>query len=117
MSDRNLERAASGSFDAQAIRPTDIKLRRNEQELRIRWADGSESVYSAALLRRNCPCATCRSARQPAGPTSLPVLNVQADQRIELTGARLVGNYALQLLWSDSHDTGIFDYRYLRTLE
>ncbi|MCH8218976.1 MAG: DUF971 domain-containing protein, partial [Planctomycetes bacterium] len=34
-----------------------------------------------------------------------------------LTGAQLMGHYAIKLIWSDGHDTGIFDYRYLRTLD
>jgi DUF971 family protein len=27
-----------------------------------------------------------------------------------------VGNYALQLTWGDGHATGIYSFRYLRTL-
>jgi len=112
-----VQRAVAAGFAPDQIRPTDIKLRRAEQELRIRWADGTESVYSAALLRQKCPCATCRTAAQPASPTSLPILTGYTGRKVELTGAQLVGHYAIQLHWSDGHDTGIYDYRYLRTIE
>jgi DUF971 family protein len=27
-----------------------------------------------------------------------------------------VGNYALRIVWSDGHDSGIFSFRYLRDL-
>ena len=30
--------------------------------------------------------------------------------------AKLVGNYAIQFTWSDGHNTGIFDFRFLRSL-
>jgi DUF971 family protein len=29
---------------------------------------------------------------------------------IEISGAELVGNYALRLQWSDGHDTGIYAF-------
>jgi DUF971 family protein len=31
--------------------------------------------------------------------------------------AELVGNYAIRFRWSDGHDTGIFDFRFLRSLD
>jgi len=98
--------------------PVELKLRRAEQQLMVRWQDGKDSVYDAGTLRRNCPCATCRTERDrkaAAPPTMLQVLPGGGDVRI--TGAELVGQYAVKLLWSDGHDTGIYDYRYLRSLD
>ena len=35
---------------------------------------------------------------------------------VRVTGAELVGNYAIKFRWSDGHDTGIFEFRLLRAL-
>lgn len=118
MSDANIRHAFSQPHTDAALRPLDIKVKRAEQALHIRWADGSEVVYSADLLRRNCPCATCRSQPpKPADRLTLPILGDKSTQPKTLVGASLVGRYAIQLAWSDGHDTGIYDFRYLRTLE
>ena len=80
--------------------------------------DGRESTFPAAFLRRACPCATCRTApEKPAGTVTLPIAGDASTQPKRLEGAKLVGNYAIQLLWSDGHDTGIYDFKYLRTIE
>lgn len=113
-----LNRAAAARWSADAVRPLDIKLRRAEQALCIAWADGHESVFSAAFLRRNCPCATCRTTpEKPKGVISLPIAGDPKTQPKRLEGAALVGHYAVQLRWSDGHDTGIYDFKYLRTIE
>lgn len=57
-------------------------------------------------------------ARPRTGAVALPILSnaqVRADAA-QVTGGHLVGNYAIQLDWSDGHNTGIFDFRYLRRL-
>jgi len=101
-------------FSAAQTSPVDLKLKRSQQELHITWADGTHSVLTARTLRRNCPCAACQQERNDANP--LRVLNTGTDQPMRMIGAQLAGNYALQLTWSDGHDTGLFDFRYLREL-
>ncbi len=96
--------------------PSELKLKRAEQELRVTWRDGRESVFSAVRLRKNCPCATCRTERETQSTDLLPVLK-QAPSEISLANARLVGSYAVQLVWSDGHDAGIYDYKYLRAMD
>ncbi len=104
------------SFTADQTTPADLKLKRAEQELRITWKDGRTSVYSAAKLRQNCPCATCRTEREKQSATALTILK-RSPEDLKLVNAQLVGHYAIQLFWSDGHDTGIFDFRYLRSLD
>lgn len=104
------------SFNEDAVAPVDLKLNRAEQTLTVRWRDGATVAYPVALLRRHCPCATCRTQREER--TLIPVLNIAPNQPTpRVTGAELAGNYAIQLHWSDGHDAGIFDFRYLRALE
>ena len=112
-----ITQAHQTDFLAEQITPVDLKLKRSEQELRVRWKDGRDSVYSAVTLRKACPCATCRTEREKQSTELLPILKTAPAQNLALVNAQLVGNYALQLFWSDGHDTGIFDYKYLRALD
>jgi DUF971 family protein len=67
-------------------------------------------------LRRECPCATCRSDREDARKNPLRILKADPTD-LRVTHAELVGTYAIQFTWSDGHNTGIFDFRYLRSLD
>ena len=108
-------RAAVSSEPGQT--PVAIDLDRRK-ELRIRWADGHESVYPLALLRRACPCAGCRAEREARQRNPLHILTGTASPQEMATAdqAELVGHYAFRIRWKDGHDTGIYDYRTLRAL-
>ena len=97
-----------------------LKLNRQEQFLAIAWKDGHASRFDLVTLRKNCPCASCNSERQQRAETTelFPILKEDPGQGPpKAVSARLVGNYAIQLNWSDGHDTGIYDFRYLRSLD
>lgn len=102
-------------------RPVGIELIR-DSSLRVQWADGHHSEYPLVLLRRNCPCASCRHEREQAGTAgaALRVLSsaaaVDAGRMTTAESAELVGHYALRIRWRDGHDLGIFDYALLRRL-
>ncbi len=96
-------------------RPVSLDLDLRSQVLRVVWADGAAAVYAGWALRRNCPCAGCRTAREQHARTLLPVLRSGGGE-VRMTGGRPVGRYAVQVHWSDGHDTGIFDFRLLRSL-
>jgi DUF971 family protein len=101
------------------FRPVDLHLDR-KTGLRIRWADGVEHFFPLVMLRKNCPCATCRTERddaagKPAG-RSLTILPKGIERAAEVADASLVGNYAIHIAWADGHSTGIYDFRYLRSL-
>ncbi|MBX7058976.1 MAG: DUF971 domain-containing protein [Leptospirales bacterium] len=79
------------------------------QDLHIRWKDGKECRLGLLALRRNCPCAVCRGGHEAdARPTTGGI------ESIALLSWKKVGRYALQLNWSDGHDTGIYTYDHLR---
>lgn len=115
-------RSADGERDAGSqplrgaeVSPADLKVKLREQRLIIDWQDGTRSEYSLHELRRVCPCATCRTERAEEDPNPLKVLKSDPTD-LRVTGAELVGNYAIQFQWSDGHNTGIFDFRMLREL-
>jgi prepilin-type processing-associated H-X9-DG protein len=90
--------------------------------LDIVWADGHVSHYEFAFLREECPCATCDDLRRKkesakvqgsaAGSAVLPMYKPKAGAR----GAKPLGNYALQIEFTDGHSTGIYSYEHLRAL-
>jgi len=95
--------------------PKDLKVQIKEQRLLIEWTDGCKHEFALDDLRRQCPCATCRSERDDANANPLRILKFD-PAGVRVTSAELIGNYAIKFRWSDGHDTGIFDFRLLREL-
>ena len=89
--------------------PTHIR-RRDPARLEIDWMDGHTTVYTAAELRRLCPCAHC--IHELTGEALLDPLTIPGD--LTQTAVRTVGNYAVTVRFSDGHETGIFPFPYLR---
>ena len=96
--------------------PRDLKVKIKEQRPSIDWSDRAHSEFALAQLRAQCPCATCRTDREEAKKNPLQILRSDPTG-IRVTSAKLVGNYAIQFVWSDGHSTGIFDFRFLRSLD
>ncbi len=81
--------------------------------LAIDWQDGETSEYKVFDLRLACPCAACRD--EMTGERILDPKKVPPDVRpVKIVG---VGNYAIQIIWSDGHDTGIYSFDRLRGLK
>jgi len=80
--------------------------------LAVTWADGREDRFDVRALRLACPCAAC--VDEVTGRRRLDPARVPADVRpVRVTG---VGNYALKVVWSDGHDTGIYAFDRLRRM-
>jgi DUF971 family protein len=79
-------------------------------DLRIVWPGGAEATVPAARLRDLCPCAGC--VEEGTGRKILDASTIPADIRpLEI---HAVGNYAIQIQWSDGHSTGIYTWQALR---
>ena len=83
------------------------------RELALAWADGHESYLPFDDLRGRCPCAVCRAQRE-APPDPLRIVKAPARGQIEIRSLVPVGGYAVQIVWSDGHDTGIYAFEMLR---
>ncbi len=90
------------------IEPTQI-IEESDSRVSIKWSDDSETAYSAAELRRVCPCASCRD--EWTGAKILDESSVPDD--MTFSKISIVGRYALNFQFSDGHDTGIFSFEYL----
>jgi len=92
-----------------AIEPREIK-QEGDAGLRITWADERVCNYTAAELRRACPCAQC--VNEWTGQRVLKPDMISNE--LTIADLNLVGRYALNFRWSDGHETGIYSFRYLR---
>jgi DUF971 family protein len=90
------------------LQPLEIE-KKDAGTLRILWDDGHESLLRFARLRSECPCASCNT--RPRQPPALQLVGTGAPRGLEA-----VGNYAIQITWSDGHASGIYSWEALRRL-
>jgi prepilin-type processing-associated H-X9-DG protein len=94
-------------------RTTPLEIRKQGGErLRVAWADGHASLYAARFLRARCPCASCVDEDTGARRVG----EAQVGPEVAIAQVALVGNYAVQVRFSDGHGTGLYSFDYLRRL-
>ena len=89
-----------------------VKVNLTGDKILVEWHDKHLSVFESRHLRINCGCAEC--VEEWSRRKILDVTTIPADLRAE--DFLMVGNYAVQFLWSDSHFTGIYPFDVLRSL-
>ncbi len=85
----------------------------DRESLWIRWDDNSETEIPLKKLREFCPCATCLAERANQSSTFIPLM---LSSQTEVKNIEQVGTYAIQITWKDGHNTGIYEYPFLRSL-
>ncbi|MEG8947324.1 DUF971 domain-containing protein [Rosettibacter firmus] len=85
----------------------------DNDNLLILWDDNHEQKIKFANLRYLCPCAICETERIENGKSYIPIYSTE---QITIKEIKIIGNYALNVVWNDNHDTGIYDFPYLRQL-
>ncbi len=93
-----------------APRPTEIKLHQKSRILEIAFDDGQRFSLSCEYLRVYSPSAEVRGH----GPGQ-EVLQV-GKRDVEIKEIEPVGAYAVKLVFSDGHDTGLYSWDYLYEL-
>jgi DUF971 family protein len=83
----------------------------DKKDLLIKWDDGTEDKLNLRLLRKNCPCATCLAEKEKQSKMYIPIF---ADNQITVKTIVQVGKYAIQITWNDGHNTGIYEYTFLK---
>jgi ATP-binding protein involved in chromosome partitioning len=86
--------------------------RHGAHDVEIIWGDGHTSLYPARFLRLNCRCAVC--VDEVSGRPLLDPAGVPED--VHPVSLQLVGRYAVQPIFSDGHNTGIFTFEHLRAI-
>jgi DUF971 family protein len=90
--------------------PTDITLHQASRILEIAFGDGQRFRLPCELLRVYSPSAEVRGH----GPGQ-EVLQV-GKRDVGIVALEPVGTYALKLVFSDGHDTGLYAWDYLYEL-
>lgn len=91
-------------------RPTDIRLHQRSRKLEIAFDDGLKTEFSCEFLRVYSPSAEVRGH----GPGQ-EVLQVGKED-VNILGIEPVGQYAVRLVFTDGHDTGLYSWDYLHEL-
>jgi DUF971 family protein len=97
--------------------PAEVKVYVTSGEgVAITWSDGHSSRYTFPYLRDHCPCATCNDERLRKAEDKTPDVLPMYKPRVTAKAATAVGNYAIQIQFSDSHSTGIYSFAALREM-
>lgn len=102
------------------LRPKHLDLKK-DRGLTVEWEDGSTSYYSIAYLRKMSPAADNRKMREEMESNPLAVLPTSVaqtlDQPLKAVDVQFVGNYAIRIVFSDGHSSGIYSWDYLLSLD
>ena len=90
--------------------PGKIRLRDKGKLLQLDYLDGFSYELSAEYLRVESPSAEVKGHAGQGG--ELPY----GKEEVKIKGIERMGNYALQFIFDDGHDSGIYSWDYLYTL-
>jgi DUF971 family protein len=92
------------------VKPTDIKLHQKSRVLEILFEDGACFTLPCEYLRVFSPSAEVRGH----GPGQ-EVLQV-GKENVNITAIEPVGNYAIKIVFTDGHNTGLYSWDLLYDL-
>ena len=92
------------------IYPLEIKLHQSSNLLEIKFNNLTECMLSSEFLRVHSPSAEVRGH----GPGQ-ETLQVQKEN-VTIENIEPIGQYAIKLIFSDGHNTGIYTWDYLYEL-
>jgi DUF971 family protein len=90
--------------------PTEIRLHRKSRVLELAYDDGRSFRLPFEFLRVYSPSAEVRGH----GPGQEVLQTGKRD--VDITALEPVGSYAIQPMFSDGHNTGIYSWDYLYEL-
>lgn len=90
--------------------PAEIKYNRAERSLELIYEDGTHYTFSSEFLRVNSPSAEVRGH----GPGQ-EVLQLGKED-VTISQIEAVGHYAIRLIFSDGHDSGIYSWELFQRL-
>ena len=93
----------------QQDQPRLVRLNGAAATLELEWASGCTKSVRYELLRARCMCSQCRRVRQRGQ-------QIEVVDGIAVVEARPCGRNAVQLVFSDGHERGIFPFAYLSEL-
>ena len=91
---------------------TAVVLSKDQRELTLTWSDGTTTTVSTRRLRQYCPCAGC--VEEWSGKRTFEIESIPAE--LKVIEVQSVGNYALSFTFGDLHNTGIYQWEFLKDL-
>jgi DUF971 family protein len=87
--------------------PAELRLRKNRKALAVTFDTGESFELAAEYLRVRSPSAEV----QGHSPSERRI--VSGKQDVQILELHPIGNYAVRLVFDDTHSTGIFSWDYL----
>lgn len=94
-----------------------VKIKKGSTEdLVIEWDDGKTTVISLTELRDKCPCVSCQG-ETVLFSSYIPIKSpFKPAGFYEIEKIEPVGNYAVNIIWKDKHNTGLYSWDYLKEI-
>jgi ATP-binding protein involved in chromosome partitioning len=99
--------ATSGSRE----QPPRLTVSADQKELEVAFEAATPFTISAEMLRVMSPSAEVQ------GHSPEQRVTVGRKRNVKIKELRPIGNYAVRIVFDDGHDTGLFAWSYLRTLD
>tara|TARA_Y100001970_G_scaffold78745_1_gene100273 strand:- start:3840 stop:4145 length:306 start_codon:yes stop_codon:yes gene_type:complete len=97
------------------MKPENIII--TENNIAIKWQDGSESFIANNIVRKKCPCAHCSGESDVFGNIyKSQSLNNENPKQYLINRYVYVGHYAIRIVWEDGHSAGIYSFAFLKSL-
>jgi DUF971 family protein len=90
--------------------PTELRLDKEKRVLTVSYDDGQSFALPAELLRVLSPSAEVQ------GHSPDQRVTVAGKKNVGIARIEPVGNYAVRIVFTDGHDTGLYVWEYLRKL-
>ncbi len=97
--------------ESQDVWPLELNVVNERRALEIIWEDGRRDRLDAEYLRVESPSAEVKG-HMPSQKKTVP-----GKKDVTIQNVVGVGTYAIQIVFSDGHSTGIFSWPYLRELQ
>ncbi|WP_455205540.1 gamma-butyrobetaine hydroxylase-like domain-containing protein [Kaarinaea lacus] len=95
--------------DTAEPQPTEIKLHQKSRNLEISFSDGKSFELPCEYLRVFSTSAEVQAAKERGEV-------IIGKENVNITAIEPVGSYAINIVFDDGHDTGIFSWSTLYTL-
>ena len=93
-----------------SFRPHQISIRKKTRQLELRYSNQDSFLLSFEYLRINSPSAEVRGHNPKEEKLQ------HGKKNVGISKINRVGNYAIQIVFDDNHDSGIYSWEYLRYL-
>ena len=113
--ERLFSRQVAGEGSSSIATAVSVKYDSTNKKLILRLIDENgarEMRLDPARVRKSCRCAAC--VDELTGTQRLDVNSIKPD--ISVISMKEQGNYAVQIVWSDGHASGVFPYDQLQKL-